>query len=324
MIVIATSINFESDVEDHINVDELSELSDTFGDDSSVSDLASEVSLNIKDISFNRDLDKVNVPARREVIRRRPLAEVGRTDKHWGGVKETPTLLVKQQHLQQLEFPDIEGQDIREFEPTRRDKPERSRSQKGRRDTHQRDSHQPPTEEVHKQPPQSSRRREITSHNPKQQQNKQHSVVSSVKPRQHPKHAQNSDDTGDVSEYCSPIQFGDYTVPRKPRGNRLPRGNIPTNYYYDESGCLSSPYPNVGYYPFGGHVGDKQSEWCPTDGAVPNTIFAPLKRTSKPVVRRPDHNEITSPVMDSCVIKPLSVDGLNPQAREFIPTFLNL
>lgn len=70
-------INFESDVEDHVNTGDLSELSDEFDDDADGDDdegscdnaddhNAEMLSLSINDISFSRDLNLVNIPQKRE------------------------------------------------------------------------------------------------------------------------------------------------------------------------------------------------------------------------------------------------------------------
>lgn len=68
--MILKAINFESDVEDHVNSWELSELSDAFDDELSDDADEAELSLSINDISFSRDLSLVNIPQRKESRKR--------------------------------------------------------------------------------------------------------------------------------------------------------------------------------------------------------------------------------------------------------------
>ncbi len=59
-------INFESDIEDHVNSHELSELSDEFEEDTIAMNDEGALSLSINDISFSRDLNLVNIPQKRD------------------------------------------------------------------------------------------------------------------------------------------------------------------------------------------------------------------------------------------------------------------
>lgn len=67
-IVVSKEYNFESDVESHINGNDLSELSDTFDDDATTvnqksSFMKRDTSIALDEISYSRDLNMINVPS---------------------------------------------------------------------------------------------------------------------------------------------------------------------------------------------------------------------------------------------------------------------
>jgi hypothetical protein len=67
-IVVGREYNFESDVESHINGDDLSELSDFFDDDETTMDqrkssMKLDTSISLDEISYSRDLNMINVPS---------------------------------------------------------------------------------------------------------------------------------------------------------------------------------------------------------------------------------------------------------------------